>query len=1207
MGKAGLTLGYLSEISFESHMTQMLDGVIKAAREKNVNLTYFTVEPEQLGNAYKRQIDYICNILERVTLDGLMFLGGMHYIEKNESYFLSRIQSIKKMPVVSLGRKIENIPSIIIDSDKHLIELLEHLYNFHGYRNIAFIQPITPDKCYACYEKFMKERGIFDPELVVMNRECSVEKDYFDYKRAKRIVEILFDERKAPIEAVISMYTYEAAHIIQNLAVRGFKVPGDIAVTSWEDGDIGKYAQTPITSVYYPFFEIGYEGCKKTIDLIEGVNARMDTVVPANLNIRNSCGCRPLDELRIDGSYVLKDPIDKYLKIKRKKLQVLSGQILLDIMDMEEDSYLESLEDYIGKTLENNDFNVQVRAINTIRDIQKDILWFYSFINANFSDNEQKTRAEKMALKVLLILKQKTEQVLFYNEALKSGSSDMIQNVGQNILTAYDIGRVNKTLSENMLKIGVMNYFLFFNLNSTSDINLKNMGKTFIMNNGKTEALDKLPDKFDEILFPGQSRHIYYFHILHIKSKLLGFIFFEPSQTDDRIYYNFSIQLSSELYGSIALDKLRSARDKIVDDLKIIRGKTLELEQSNAKLAQQDNLKNEFIANVTHDFRNPLTVILNLADLSLKYPMDLNDVETADRFNTIFSASLTLKHSIDLLLDIARLDASGMKVHIRKIPLKAFIDDIVEFYISAASSSGIRIIKDLPDKEIDEFYSDAEKLDEILNNIMSNAMKFVEPGSGLIKITLKEREGTIRIVIEDNGIGIPRDKLEFIFGRFEQVQSGRKGKNKGTGIGLSFARQLAILLNGSLWAESEGLGKGARFILDLKKGREVFELADENIIFDRDSDIVLADTREYYRQVVRGSIEEKMKYNTFYVTIKNPNAENEFDPFKANIMILDDDIHIHEILKLYLANWGYNNFIHAYNGTDGLEAVYRYRPDLIICDYNMPNMLGNEMQERLMNNPEFRHIPLIFLSAVSDKNRIIKRKEKGTIVYLNKPIEEKELMVNVGYFLMKQMEYKQLLTKSSLDELTGLANIRSITAFLNDHIMMRAYRPLSLIIVDIDNFKLFNNKYGHLNGDYVIVEVGKAVKNIIRNYDRAGRFGGDEFLIVLPETSLKEAGVVAEKIRDSISGLKPEINDEVLNITSSFGVSSLIEGEKFILSKLSLERLRDIFEINDKRNTDWDRVNSLKKITASLLVEMANQALCKAKKIGRNNIELFTV
>ena len=122
-----------------------------------------------------------------------------------------------------------------------------------------------------------------------------------------------------------------------------------------------------------------------------------------------------------------------------------------------------------------------------------------------------------------------------------------------------------------------------------------------------------------------------------------------------------------------------------------------------------------------------------------------------------------------------------------------------------------------------------------------------------------------------------------------------------------------------------GRGREHRFTVEFKKGRDIFDYSDKKVVYDSEQELVISDARDYYRQLVRGSIDDKMARKSHHATINNPNLENEFDPYKANIMIVDDNLLIHEILKSYLSNWGYSNLVHAYDGIDGLEAVYKYQ------------------------------------------------------------------------------------------------------------------------------------------------------------------------------------------------------------------------------------------------------------------------------------------
>jgi signal transduction histidine kinase len=162
--------------------------------------------------------------------------------------------------------------------------------------------------------------------------------------------------------------------------------------------------------------------------------------------------------------------------------------------------------------------------------------------------------------------------------------------------------------------------------------------------------------------------------------------------------------------------------------------RTQQLQQANKKLQTLDNLKNEFIANITHDFRSPLTVILNISELALRYDKNLNE-SNQNNYN--------LKKSIDKLLDIAKMDAERIQLNIKPIDLVTFSDNLINYYSTAVMMSNIKITKSFSDSVINNFYTDKEKREEILENILSNAIKFADSQSGKIEVTLENRVNTI--------------------------------------------------------------------------------------------------------------------------------------------------------------------------------------------------------------------------------------------------------------------------------------------------------------------------------------------------------------------------------------------------------------------------------------------------------------------------------
>ena len=477
---------------------------------------------------------------------------------------------------------------------------------------------------------------------------------------------------------------------------------------------------------------------------------------------------------------------------------------------------------------------------------------------------------------------------------------------------------------------------------------------------------------------------------------------------------------------------------------------------------------------------------------------------------------------------------------------------------------------------------------------MSNAIKFVDVNHGKIEIELQDNADFVSIIITDNGIGIPGDKLQSIFKRFEQVEPGRDSIYKGTGIGLAYAKQLVDCLKGNIRAESEGEGKGAKFIIKLKKGRNIFN---ENDFYDEEHRRGLINqTRKHIKILIQKDLQEKLEEKGVSQYITERNKEDEFDYQKGIILVVDDEKHVLSIVRNYLTNNGYKNIILATDGKEALDAVYEYSPDLIICDYNMPNMKGDKFHDVIADNPSFKFVPFIFLSAIADKNVMLQRRQKGAVAYLKKPIDEKELLLITDQNLKKHMEYLKTIRLSKIDELTGLNNKGSVTSELKHELTVRRYRDLSIIFIDFDNFKNFNDTYGHPVGDKALAGVGKIIKTSIRTHDIAGRYGGEEFILILPDTNMEQAAIVAEELREKIKNSIIKYNSKDLSITASFGISSLKDNEDHITKKMNIESLKNIYEVTDTDNVNWDKINEYKLQVVDIIMEIADSALYKAKQ-----------
>jgi diguanylate cyclase (GGDEF)-like protein len=620
--------------------------------------------------------------------------------------------------------------------------------------------------------------------------------------------------------------------------------------------------------------------------------------------------------------------------------------------------------------------------------------------------------------------------------------------------------------------------------------------------------------------------------------------------------------------------------------------KTMELSQANEKLKELDSAKNDFIANITHDFRSPLTVILNTADLNLRKE---KKNPFTDDFETILSSSYRMKNFIDRLLDLAKMDSKALKLKIRKSDVILFLKTIVRYYQSAIINTNIRITTQFPEKPLEDFYTDEAKLDEVVSNILSNAIKYIRTEDGEIEIAVKEETDSILITISDNGIGIPADKLEAIFNRFEQLEKGRNTKYGGSGIGLAYAKMLVENLKGKIWAESDGEDKGSRFCLRLPLGKSVFNKND----FSNEPMTVGLFSRS--EKLVEYDIARKIQKDEIEIFIKEKNRENEYEIKKGVVLIIDDEKPVAKLVMNYLLLDGFCNFIIANSGKTGLEAVYQHNPDIILCDYNMPDFTGSKVHDAIVDNPKYKQIPFIFLSAVSDKNLINERRRRGANAYLKKPIEEKDLLLTIHLHLNKYFEYLKTLELAATDELTGLYNRREVVKRLHEALSVREFSELSLVFFDIDTFKEINDRRGHPYGDQILQAIGRILKQNLRTYDISGRFGGDEFLVILPQTNSENACRVAEILRKNFMKATLRQGKQVLGFTCSFGISSLIAQQNDLEKELDISDLKALYVVPDSENADWKAIQGNKMKIAAALLLFADKALYQSKRTTCRN------
>lgn len=291
-----------------------------------------------------------------------------------------------------------------------------------------------------------------------------------------------------------------------------------------------------------------------------------------------------------------------------------------------------------------------------------------------------------------------------------------------------------------------------------------------------------------------------------------------------------------------------------------------------------------------------------------------------------------------------------------------------------------------------------------------------------------------------------------------------------------------------------------------------------------------------------------------------------FNPEDFNILVIDDSVSSVELIIAILNQDKYNT-IPTHNAIEALTHLENHPPSLILLDLMMPEIDGLELCELIKSYPEYQEIPIIFLTASHNENHILNAFGKGAVDYITKPYQYTEVLARVKTHLQlkqatdnlkillkekevliaeKEILINKLETLATTDFLTNIFNRRKIFTLGEEEFNRsnRYKKPFSVLVLDIDYFKQINDTYGHPEGDKVLITVTKNIQNLIREIDYFGRVGGEEFMIILPETDFNNSKLMAERIRKYISLLKIPLLDTEISITITLGISVYNDNDK---------------------------------------------------------------
>ncbi|MBZ0233156.1 MAG: diguanylate cyclase [Deltaproteobacteria bacterium] len=261
------------------------------------------------------------------------------------------------------------------------------------------------------------------------------------------------------------------------------------------------------------------------------------------------------------------------------------------------------------------------------------------------------------------------------------------------------------------------------------------------------------------------------------------------------------------------------------------------------------------------------------------------------------------------------------------------------------------------------------------------------------------------------------------------------------------------------------------------------------------------------------------------------------------ILVVDDEEHTRLALAELLGGEGFD-VATASNGVEAIEQIQRMPPDLVLCDVRMPRADGLQVVQTLRHRSATANVPVIMVSASSEKERRVAALEMGADDFVAKPVDPDELMARIKVQLRHVHHQRELERRSSIDPLTGVLNRRGLMAELRRE-QARSERdgtPLSLLVIDVDGFKGINDRYGHQIGDSVLRILARSLADEVRSVDLVGRTGGDEFVVIAPHADAAAAARLKQRLLQLVVRVAVAPDSDV-RVAFSVGDATLQQGE----------------------------------------------------------------
>jgi signal transduction histidine kinase/CheY-like chemotaxis protein/CHASE3 domain sensor protein len=435
----------------------------------------------------------------------------------------------------------------------------------------------------------------------------------------------------------------------------------------------------------------------------------------------------------------------------------------------------------------------------------------------------------------------------------------------------------------------------------------------------------------------------------------------------------------------------------------LIVERNMEIQSKAEQLALSTKYKSEFLANMSHELRTPLNSILLLSRLMAENTEENLTEQQIEYAKVIQGSGNGLLALINEILDLSKIESGKMELEVGQVFIHDIIDEMKALFEPIAQEKKLPFIIQLDEKVPAILETDKMRLEQVLKNLLSNALKFTSKGQVDFRIGM-HNETTIAFTVKDTGIGVSEEKQQLIFEAFQQEDGSTRRKYGGTGLGLSISRELAKLLGGKIELESVS-GEGSTFTL----------------LVPIDANNIPVETKAAEEPIIEQPVhkEKSKEFISQWIPENIPDDRDSIKPNDRVLLIVEDDTAFAKSLIEYTRKQGYKA-ISCVRGDEALSMAIQYKPTGILLDIQLPVKDGLEVMDELKNNPATKHIPVHMMSSYEMKNKSL---SKGAIDFISKPVafEKMRDIFDKLEYVLKHSPQKVLIVEENAKHAKALA------------------------------------------------------------------------------------------------------------------------------------------------------------------------------------------